>query len=108
MQARMTVRGVMALSLGQGAYRRNDTVANRPYGGRSMIRTIAIAGLEAPSKTPSHRVVRGRFIREPGRNRTYNPRIKSPLLCQLSYEPVGVTEDTRSPAKAKGFPQPMR
>lgn len=26
---------------------------------------------------------------EPGRNRTYNPGIKSPLLCQLSYEPEG-------------------
>lgn len=25
---------------------------------------------------------------EPGRNRTFNPRIKSPLLCQLSYGPA--------------------
>jgi hypothetical protein len=25
---------------------------------------------------------------EPGRNRTYNPQIKSLLLCQLSYRPV--------------------
>src|SRR5687767_9394125 len=27
------------------------------------------------------------LVSEPGRNRTYNPRIKSPLLYQLSYEP---------------------
>jgi hypothetical protein len=26
---------------------------------------------------------------EPGRNRTFNPQIKSLLLCQLSYWPTG-------------------
>ena len=29
------------------------------------------------------------LLRAPSRSRTYNPRIKSPLLCQLSYRGVG-------------------
>ena len=29
------------------------------------------------------------LLRAPSRSRTYNPRIKSPLLCQLSYRGIG-------------------
>ena len=31
------------------------------------------------------------LLRAPSRSRTYNPRIKSPLLCQLSYRGLGGT-----------------
>jgi len=41
----------------------------------------------ATQRSPAFGRTRGFFCSEPGRNRTYNPRIKSPLLYQLSYEP---------------------
>ena len=31
-----------------------------------------------------------------GGNRTHNPRIKSPMLCQLSYTPFGESTETRT------------
>src|SRR5690606_3041892 len=52
--------------------------------------------------------ISGRYVGEPGRVRTCDPRIKSPLLYQLSYEPEGLAVclgvRPRGREKTRGLP----
>ena len=66
-------------------------VANVPYIHRPEADELAHFGVRK-SETPLNSGVSG----GPGRSRTFDRRIKSPLLYQLSYEPDGCASSTRS------------
>ena len=60
-----------------------------------IVTALRVAGAQAthgqaapqPTKTGLQTSLEAFTLLEPGRTRTYGPRIKSPLLYQLSYEP---------------------
>lgn len=71
----------MADVLGGHAYNSEDVALCRTR------YAVVRQGRWSRNANAQHRSVLGDCVGGPGRNRTFNLRIKSPLLCQLSYEP---------------------